>query len=86
MRERFDLLVADPVPVFRWLAEHTDAIVRKMAYHTVAGWHVKVVLDGKDACTAFRSRWSADFSATGTRVTPRPPEEVLAELPDVMLG
>lgn len=82
---RFDLLVADPVPVFVWLRDTCrTAVVRKMAYHTVAGWHMKIVLDDPQACAAFSERWSADFSYAGKRVVPRLPEEVDADLARIM--
>ncbi len=79
--QRFDLLVHDPVPVFSWIAAHcSSAVVRKIAYHTVAGWHMKITLGNEDASAAFRRRWSGDFSSPGKRLIPRPPEEVFAEL------
>jgi hypothetical protein len=79
--QRFDLLVSDPIPVFRWMRDHcASAIVRKMAYYTIAGWHMKIVLDDASAISAFETRWAEELASPGKRVTPRSSEEVLAEL------
>jgi len=58
---RCDVLVDDPDPVFDWLlANIADRVVRKMAYKTVLGWHIKLALEGQDAVDRFWARWSDD--------------------------
>jgi len=61
---RCDVLVDDPDPVFGWLrANIPDRVVRKMAYETVLGWHIKIAVEGQDAVDRFWARWS-DEDAT----------------------
>jgi hypothetical protein len=62
--KRCDVLVDDPYPVFDWLRVNLhDRLVRKMAYETVLGWHIKIALEGQDAADRFWARWSDDEAA-----------------------
>jgi hypothetical protein len=68
---RCDLLVDDPDPVFDWLrANIDDRVVRKMAYETVLGWHIKIALEGQDAIDRFWARWSDDDATQQARARP----------------
>jgi hypothetical protein len=61
---RCDVLVDDPDPVFDWLrAKLYHRVVRKMAYETVLGRHIKVALQGQYAAGRFWARWSDDDAA-----------------------
>jgi hypothetical protein len=62
--KRCDVMVDDPAPVFDWLRTNMhDRVVRKMAYETVLGWHIKIALDGQDAADRFWVQWSNDDAA-----------------------
>jgi hypothetical protein len=61
---RCDVLVDDPETVFDWLRTNMlGRVVRKMAYETVLGWHIKIALEGQDAADCSWVRWSNDDAA-----------------------
>lgn len=56
---RVDLLTQDPYPVFDWIDEHVPAsrMVRRVAYETIKGWHMKVVFKRQEDAEAFHRCW-----------------------------
>jgi hypothetical protein len=56
----FTLFVADPEPVYAWLAQHGgDHVIRKQAKKLPAeGWNMKVALGEPELCERFRTRWA----------------------------
>jgi hypothetical protein len=62
--KRCDVLVDDPETVFDWRRTNMlGRVVRKMAYETVLGWHIKIALEGQDAADRFWVQWSNDDAA-----------------------
>ena len=58
---RFDLLLDDPEPVFAWITARANAgVVRKTAFQTVTGWHMKIVFDDATEATAFGAQWESE--------------------------
>jgi hypothetical protein len=58
---RVDVLVENPDAVFEWIAENfNDGVVRKIAYHTVKGWFVKVVFKRQADAEKFHRQWLRD--------------------------
>ena len=54
------LLVPDCDDVFRWLEEHAGtSLVRKMGYHSLLGWTMKIAFDDPDVSTKFAKDWDA---------------------------
>jgi hypothetical protein len=56
---RVDVLVDDPKPVFDWIDEHVpkNLIVRRAAYNTVKGWHVKSAFKRQTDAELFHRHW-----------------------------
>ena len=67
---RVDLLIADPGPVFQWIEDNVPKgfVVRKIAYHTLKGWYMKVVFKRQSDAELFHRQWYPDETDHTVRV------------------